>query len=1075
MRFLGIVWTGGILLAGSVWGSNALLQPVVPSPSWLTDGVMYQIQPRAFTPEGTLRAATERLASLKDLGVTIVYLVPVMRMDEDMDKGFWSPRQVKSGFENPKNQYRISDYFHVDPEYGTDEDLRAFTARAHELGLKVLFDLVYFHCGPTARLIREFPETVVRAPDGTVRRGHWRFPQIDFAKPSAREYLLTNLMCLIADFGADGFRCDVGCAVPLDFWAEARRRMRALKADSVLLCEGYDEHGQLVAFDADYGWYPSRFLDGVAGVTAREIREKWERREHDSGRGAKFVNHYENHDLATNQDPRAERRWGTAAVEQVLVWMFTLDGVPLLFNGNEFADDDGRHSMFGRTPLDWSRLEGDPGRARLDFVRRLIALRRDRRSLREVNGADGLEWLDVSAADAVTAFRRRAGGERTVVVQNWTSNAVETAVAGADLSRAPLLARGCSVVDGKARLAPWGFAVLPESDASRSPLDLLLPRPARVVRREGAADAAALTRVTEEVADVGAPTGKPAEESYRLEIAPTGVRLTAPTPRGLRYARVTLRQLERLAAPGPVPACEIVDWPDLPWRGLLLDCGRNYAELPLVLETIDMLAHYKMNVFHWHLSDYHGWRLESRIYPELQAPRAFERQVGRYYTQDEFREVVAYAARRGVTVVPEIDVPGHSGAFRRAFGFRTMRDPGVDEKVCRLIDELCSLASAEEMPVIHLGTDEVRKDEEKASDASYERWARQVTANGRTVMGWWPGHVLETDGPVIQQTWYETVAPTGPYVDATCYYIDSFDPAGLLSQAAFKRPCSYPGDPRNRLGGEIQAWHDDPIETSGDLARDNPLFPAIVQFCDSYWRDLPTNRTDLIYCPPSPDAGGFDRLADLECRVLAQRDRVLTDLTRPFHFVAQTHMRWRIEDSAGRVLRSDIPSGIVYVRSPRAEWGYAGFTDAVTGTVSIVSSFVSPTEREAGAIVETSAFHRSGARAYGLPAQGQWNRYGARVMLNGECLKPPRWDRTSVPDDSLKAPPWSDESAWIRPPTPIRIRKGRNEVRIVLPKTDDVWYWCAAFIPVEGTRERPREIADLVYESAAAAAAKGRE
>lgn len=623
------------------------------------------------------------------------------------------------------------------------------------------------------------------------------------------------------------------------------------------------------------------------------------------------------------------------------------------------------------------------------------------------------------------------------------------------------------VADDTNRSAACGGAVAPQNDVAVSPLDLLLPRPARIVRMAGAADMAALTHVTERVGDVGAPAGKPAEESYRLEISSAGVTLTAPTEKGLRYGRVTLKQLTALAAPGPVPACAITDWPDLPWRGLLLDCGRNYAELPLVLETIDMLARYKMNIFHWHLTDYHGWRLESKIFPELQAPRAFERQIARYYTQAEFRAVIDYASQRGVTVVPEIDVPGHSGAFRRAFGFKTMRDSGVDEKICRLIDELCSLATPAEMPVIHLGTDEVRKDEERASDESYERWARRVTANGRKVMGWWPGHALVTDGQGIQQTWYETVSPTGPYVDATCYYIDSFDPAGLLAQAAFKRPCSYPGDSRNRLGGEIQAWHDDPIETSGDLVRDNPLFPAIVQFSDSYWRDLPTNRTDLIFCPPSPGCDGFSRLVDLERRVLAQRDRVLTDLNRPFHFVAQTHMRWRIEDAAGKVLKSDIPSGVVYVRSPRAEWGYAGFLDAVTGSVTLVSSFVSQVEREAGAIIETSAFHRSGARTYGLPAQGQWNRYGAIVVLNGERLTPPVWHRTSVPNDALTAPPWSDESAWIRPPTPIRIRRGRNEVRIVLPKTDSVWYWCAAFIPVEGTREHPREIPGLVFDSAA--------
>ena len=147
-----------LLFAAGAFGANAWMQDARKSPKWFTEGVMYQIQPRSFTPEGTLRAATRKLPYLKDLGVTIAYLVPVMKMDDSRDKAFWSPRQIRSGFDNPKNQYRIADYFHVDEEYGTDEDLKAFCREAHRLGLKVVFDLVYLHCGPTAPFLREHPE-----------------------------------------------------------------------------------------------------------------------------------------------------------------------------------------------------------------------------------------------------------------------------------------------------------------------------------------------------------------------------------------------------------------------------------------------------------------------------------------------------------------------------------------------------------------------------------------------------------------------------------------------------------------------------------------------------------------------------------------------------------------------------------------------------------------------------------------------------------------------------------------------------------------------------------------------------
>ena len=592
---------------------------------------------------------------------------------------------------------------------------------------------------------------------------------------------------------------------------------------------------------------------------------------------------------------------------------------------------------------------------------------------------------------------------------------------------------------------------------------LLLPRPVSVETVFGTASPEALDRVRTAIGDVGAPAWA-MSDAYRLEISSDGVVITSFGRAGERYARTTLAQLRALAGGGPVPCGTITDWPALRWRGLLLDCGRNWADLSLVRDIIDHLARYKMNVFHWHLTDFFGWRLESKKYPQLQSDAAFGRQKGCYCTQEEFKAMVAYAAERGVTIVPELDVPGHTDAFRRAFGFAKMNTPGVDGIVCDLIDELCSLAPASRMPFIHLGTDEVRNEREMVPDAWYDAWARRVARNGRTVVGWWPGHALDADGVVYQETWYETRTPTGPYVDATCYYIDSFDPAGLLAQAAFKRPCPYQADSAFRIGAEIQAWHDDAIANPSDLVRDNQVFAAVVLFSDSYWRDRAKNRTDLIFRPPSPDRPEFAEMADLERRALAQRDRVLRDFPHPLHIVGQTHMRWRLEDAAGRTVAANIPAGVVYVRSPRFEWGYPGYVDSPTGVVALVGRFTSPVARDAGAIIELDAFHRSGGRIYGTPHAGKWNRHGAVVTLNGERLAPPEWNHPGRGLAKSENVPWTDESGWIRPFTPIRIRKGLNEVRLVLPKTDDKWYWSATFLPVEGSVGHPREIGDLAWE-----------
>ena len=136
------------------------------TPDWFRKGVMYQIQPRAFTAEGTIKAAEAKLPELAAMGVTVVYMCPVTAADDDPREDMWSLRQVKSGFNNPRNPYRTGDYFHVDPEYGTDEDLRSFVKAAHANGVKVLLDMVFLHCGPSARVLKDHPEYFSYDKDG---------------------------------------------------------------------------------------------------------------------------------------------------------------------------------------------------------------------------------------------------------------------------------------------------------------------------------------------------------------------------------------------------------------------------------------------------------------------------------------------------------------------------------------------------------------------------------------------------------------------------------------------------------------------------------------------------------------------------------------------------------------------------------------------------------------------------------------------------------------------------------------------------------------------------------------------
>ena len=201
-----------------------------------------------------------------------------------------------------------------------------------------------------------------------------------------------------------------------------------------------------------------------------------------SAKGAKFVNHYENHDIATDMRPRRETRWGHAFTDQVIVWMFTLDGIPMLFTGNEIADADEKHSMFGKTPMDWSQLEREPGKSRHALVKSLAALRASHAAFTDLNGKNGLSWLDVSGSTNVTSFvRRDRAGNQVVVVQNWAETPAEVSVSFAvkpddvpdylsykrvdrsvkgRFAEKPLLARNAVRTGERAfRLGPYGYSI----------------------------------------------------------------------------------------------------------------------------------------------------------------------------------------------------------------------------------------------------------------------------------------------------------------------------------------------------------------------------------------------------------------------------------------------------------------------------------------------------------------------------------------------------------------------------------------------------------------------------------------
>ncbi len=401
------------------------------APQWVRKGIMYQIQPRAFTAEGTLPAATARLRKVAEIGVNVVYLCPVFTADNDTNRRYWSRRQIASGMNNPKNPYRIMDFYHVDPEYGTDSDLKAFIEESHRLGLKVMLDMVYLHCGPSAVFISEHPDYIKRDKSGNFLNASWNFPALNFDNPELREYLWRNLEYWVKEFDVDGFRCDVADGIPLDFWETARERLEKIRPDVALLSEGERPEDQIKAFDVNYSftWFNQVKSVYEGKKTAADLKKTWEEMADARPAGARFIRYIDNHDIANDAwDNRIERSWGFSGVNAALVMCFTMDGVPFLYNGQEIADT-ARHSIFGKMPVNWDSAHSLAGKMRKDFCRKLCLMRKAESTL-----TDGdLKWIDNDQPGAVVAYLRTSGDEKILTVINLSKTPLQVNLAGSGL------------------------------------------------------------------------------------------------------------------------------------------------------------------------------------------------------------------------------------------------------------------------------------------------------------------------------------------------------------------------------------------------------------------------------------------------------------------------------------------------------------------------------------------------------------------------------------------------------------------------------------------------------------------
>jgi cyclomaltodextrinase len=373
------------------------------TPAWVRDGVIYEIYPRDFSEQGNFEGVRGQLDRLKELGVNILWLMPIHPIGQEKKKGpIGSP-------------YAVRDYYAINPDYGTAADLKRLVSEAHRRGMKVIIDIVANHTSWDSVMMKT-PEFYVRDASGRITFPHdWSdVAELNYDNPELRRYMTDMLKFWLRDFDLDGFRCDVAGEVPTDFWEQARAELDKVKPDIVMLAESDKPELLVRAFDLDYSWpLHGALTDVIQGrKPASALRETWESDAAKYPRGALRMRFSDNHD-----ERRALARFGEPGALAASALMFTLDGVPMLYNGMEVGDttESGDPALFYRLPVFWPIVKRRPEFPR--FYQQFIALRKGHTALRR--GA--VEWLGASDAARVVTFARRDDAEEIVVAINFSN------------------------------------------------------------------------------------------------------------------------------------------------------------------------------------------------------------------------------------------------------------------------------------------------------------------------------------------------------------------------------------------------------------------------------------------------------------------------------------------------------------------------------------------------------------------------------------------------------------------------------------------------------------------------------
>lgn len=557
------------------------------------------------------------------------------------------------------------------------------------------------------------------------------------------------------------------------------------------------------------------------------------------------------------------------------------------------------------------------------------------------------------------------------------------------------------------------------------------------------------------------------DEAYHLSVSSDVITIEAMSPVGVLRAAQTLSQLA--IDTDAIEGVEIIDWPAFKLRGFMHDVGRSFISVEELKKQLKLLSSFKVNTFHWHLTENQAWRMEIKAYPQLTSPQSMTRFPGCYYSQDECREIMEVAKKYGVIVIPEIDMPGHSEAFERAMNC-SMQSTEGKEILLKVLEEVADVFS--ESPYIHIGADEKTITDNTFLDTMIDK----LHSMGKKVVCWNPIRGVDVGSHKFDMTQMWSSAGNRvkgiPNIDCRYNYVNHFDVFADLV-GIFRSSIYYEQQGTPEVAGTITAiWNDRKTPAQEDIIKQNNIYANILASAERAWIGGGKQYIEKggTFLPNTGDE--FDEFADWERRFLIHKELSLKD--EPIPYVKQTNVKWNVTESfpnGGNIYKTftpeeDLEGGDfasttvtgagIYLRHT---WGTLvpsiyGDTD-INQTAYAYTYVYSPVPQTVGALIEFQNYSRSEKDS--APSTGKWDRKGSRIWLNDTELIPEEWGNTEK--NITHETDLLNENFTARSPLKVELKQGWNKVfvKLVYVSAANVrlnkWMWTFVLTDPDGRKE----------------------